>query len=155
MFYTKKEALDWISKTTFPKVFKLRGGAGAANVMLAHTAHEARKLVRKAFGRGFSQFDRAGYLKERYRKWREGKDSFVGVLKGIGRLFVITDFAKMHGREKGYAYFQEFIPNNEFDTRVVVIGGERALCERRYCRTERFEDFGNTRFPTKQQQYNK
>ena len=123
VFYTKKEALDWISKTTFPKVFKLRGGAGAANVMLAHTANEARKLVRKAFGRGFSQFDRTGYLKERYRKWREGKDSLVGVLKGIGRLFIITDFAKMHGREKGYAYFQEFIPNNTTDFRVKVVNG--------------------------------
>ncbi len=146
VFYTKKEALDWISKTTFPKVFKLRGGAGAANVMLAHTANEARKLVRKAFGRGFSQFDRTGYLKERYRKWREGKDTFVGVLKGIGRLFVITDFAKMHGREKGYAYFQEFITNNEFDTRVVVIGSERALCERRYCRKGDFRASGSGHF---------
>ena len=146
VFYTKKEALDWISRTSFPKVFKLRGGAGAANVMLAHTAREARKLVRKSFGRGFSQFDRAGYLKERYRKWREGKDSFVGVLKGVGRLFVITDFAKMHGREKGYAYFQEFIPNNEFDTRLVVIGGERALCERRYCRKGDFRASGSGHF---------
>lgn len=130
VFYTKKEALDWIKSTTFPKVFKLRGGAGAANVMLAHTAHEARKLVRKAFGRGFTQFDRAGYLKERYRKWREGKDSFVGVLKGVGRLFVNTDFAKMHGREKGYAYFQDFIPNNTYDIRVCVVGNHAFALKR-------------------------
>lgn len=142
VFYTKKEALDWISKTTFPKVFKLRGGAGAANVMLAHTANEARKLVRKAFGRGFSQFDRAGYLKERYRKWREGKDSFVGVLKGIGRLFVITDFAKMHDREKGYAYFQEFIPNNNFDIRVCVVGN-RAFALKRLTRKGDFRASGS------------
>lgn len=123
VFYTKKEALDWIEKTSFPKVFKLRGGAGAANVMLAHNKREACKLVKKAFGRGFTQFDRTRYLKERYRKWREGKDSFVGVLKGLGRLFIVTDFAKMHGREKGYAYFQEFIPNNETDYRVKVVHG--------------------------------
>lgn len=142
VFYTEKEALDWISKTTFPKVFKLRGGAGAANVMLAHTAHEARKLVRKAFGRGFAQFDRAGYLKERYRKWREGKDSFVGVLKGIGRLFIITDFAKMHGREKGYAYFQEFIPNNNYDIRVCVVGN-RAFALKRLTRKGDFRASGS------------
>src|SRR5690606_1428436 len=30
-FYDKKSALNWISKTTFPKVFKLRGGAGSSN----------------------------------------------------------------------------------------------------------------------------
>ena len=130
VFYTKKEALDWIEKTSFPKVFKLRGGAGAANVMLAHTKQEARKLVKKAFGKGFPQFDRAGYLKERYRKWREGKDSFVGVLKGVGRLFVTTDFAKMHPREKGYAYFQEFIPNNTFDIRICVVGNHAFALKR-------------------------
>lgn len=130
VFYTKEEALDWINNTSFPKVFKLRGGAGAANVKLAHDTKEARQLVRKAFGRGFTQFDRAGYLKERYRKWREGKDSFVGVLKGIGRLFIVTDFAKMHHREKGYAYFQDFIPNNTFDVRVCVVGNQAFALKR-------------------------
>lgn len=130
VFYTKQEALRWISNATFPKVFKLRGGAGAANVMLLHTAKEARMIARKAFGRGFPQFDRVGYLKERYRKWREGKDSFIGVLKGIGRLFIITDYAKMHGREKGYAYFQEFIPNNDFDIRVCVVGNHAFALKR-------------------------
>ncbi len=123
VFYTKKDALNWISKTTFPKVFKLRCGAGAANVILARTDRNARCFVNRAFGRGFSQFDRMGYLKERYRKWREGKDSFLGVLKGFGRLFVITDYAKMHCREKGYAYFQDFIPNNTTDFRVKVVMG--------------------------------
>lgn len=146
VFYTKKEALDWIEKTSFPKVFKLRGGAGAANVMLAHTKQEARKLVKKAFGKGFPQFDRAGYLKERCRKWREGKDSFVGVLKGLGRLFIATDFAKMHPREKGYAYFQEFIPNNNYDTRIVVIDGKKAMGERRYCRKGDFRASGSGDF---------
>lgn len=145
-FYTKKEALDWINSTTFPKVFKLRGGAGAANVKLVRSAKEARSLVKKAFGRGFPQFNRAGYLKERYRKWRSGQDSFVGVLKGLGRLFIVTDFAKMHPREKGYAYFQEFIPNNSFDTRVVVIGGQKAMVERRYVREGDFRASGSGKF---------
>lgn len=122
VFYTKKEALAWILGAEFPKVFKLRGGAGSANVKLVHSDSEARKLVRKAFGRGFSQFDRIGYLKERYHRWREGKDSFSGVLKGIGRLFLVPDFAKMHAREKGYVYFQDFVPNNSFDIRVCVVG---------------------------------
>lgn len=146
VFYTKKEAMDWIEKTSFPKVFKLRGGAGASNVKLAQTAAEAKKFVKKAFGKGFPQFDRAAYLKERYRKWREGKDSFFGVLKGIGRLFITTNFAKMHPREKGYAYFQEFIPNNNYDTRIVVIGGKKAMGERRYCRKGDFRASGSGDF---------
>lgn len=142
VFYTKKEASDWIEKTSFPKVFKLRGGAGASNVKLARTASEARILIRKAFGQGFPQFDRTGYLKERYRKWREGKDSFVGVLKGIGRLFIVTDFAKMHGHEKGYAYFQEFIPNNTFDIRICVVG-DHAFALKRMTRKGDFRASGS------------
>src|SRR5690606_34214720 len=31
VFYEKKTALDWIEKVEFPKVFKLRGGAGSTN----------------------------------------------------------------------------------------------------------------------------
>ena len=142
VFYTKSEALNWISKTVFPKVFKLRGGAGASNVKLAKTKREAKRYVRKAFGRGFSQFDRTGYLKERIRKFREGKDSFIGVLKGIGRLFVVTDFAKMHTKDKGYAYFQDFIPNNKFDIRVCVVGS-CAFALKRMTRTGDFRASGS------------
>ena len=68
VFYTKKDAIEWINKTTFPKVFKLRGGAGSANVKLAKHKNQAIKFVNKSFGKGFSQFDRLGNLKERYRK---------------------------------------------------------------------------------------
>ena len=123
VFYSKKEALSWIKKTTFPKVFKLRGGAGASNVKLVKTPKEAVKIVNKAFGSGFSQFDRWGYLKERFNKWRKGRNSFIGVMKGIGRLFVPTSYAKMHSKEKGYVYFQEFIPGNKTDFRIKVVNG--------------------------------
>ena len=124
VFYTKKEALEWVANTTFPKVFKLRGGAGAANVRLVKTRKQAKKLILQAFGRGFSQFNRWTNLKERYRKWQEGKDSLWGVCKGAARLFIPTEYAKMHAKEKGYVYFQEFIPNNQFDIRIVVVGNK-------------------------------
>lgn len=142
VFYTKKEALAWISKTTFPKVFKLRGGAGAANVMLVHTKREARKLVSKAFRQGFPQYDRFASLKERHRKWREGKGSFLNVLKGVGRVFINLDYAKMHGREKGYVYFQDFISNNRFDIRVIVIK-DKAFAIKRLVRRGDFRASGS------------
>jgi glutathione synthase/RimK-type ligase-like ATP-grasp enzyme len=140
-FYTKKEALNWINNTTFPKVFKLRGGAGSANVKLARTKSQAKKFVRKAFGRGFTQFDRLGYLKERYFKFIQGKDTFIGVCKGFARLFIPTEFAKMHSNEKGYVYFQDFIPNNSFDIRVVVVG-DKAFALKRLVRKNDFRASG-------------
>lgn len=122
LFYDKKTALTWIEKTNFPKVFKLKGGSGSRNVKLAKNKKEAIKLVKKSFGNGFSQFDRLGHLKERYRKYKLGKDTISGLLKGVYRIFAPTLFARMAGREKGYAYFQDFLPNNKFDIRLIVIG---------------------------------
>lgn len=142
VFYSKRDALDWISKASFPKVFKLRGGAGASNVRLAHTPAEARKFVKKAFGKGFPQTDNLRGLKERYRRWREGQDTFVSVLKGIGRLFILDNYAKMHNREKGYVYFQDFIPRNSFDIRVCVVG-ERAFALKRMTRKGDFRASGS------------
>lgn len=141
-FYTKEDALKWVSQTTFPKVFKLRGGAGASHVKLAHTAKEARHFVKKAFGRGFAQYDRLGGLKERFNKWRQGKDTLVGVLKGLARCFMSTEFDRMHAPEKGYVYFQDFIPNNDTDTRIVVIGN-KIIGERRGVRKGDFRASGS------------
>lgn len=142
VFYTKKEALDWVSKTEFPKVFKLRGGAGASNVKLVHTASEAKLFVKRAFGRGFSQYDRIGSLKERYRMWREGKAPVSEVAKGLARFLVPPMFARMHGAEKGYAYFQDFIPKNSFDIRIIVIGN-RAFGIKRMVRNNDFRASGS------------
>jgi len=142
VFFSKKEAFAWIEKTTFPKVFKLRGGASAANVKLVHSAKEARHYVRKAFGRGFSQFDRIGYLKERFNKWRNGRDTILGVIKGLGRLLIPTEYSKMHSREKGYVYFQDFIPDNSYDIRVIVIDG-KAFAIKRFVRENDFRASGS------------
>lgn len=142
VFYTKKDALKWIEETTFPKVFKLRGGAGAANVKLAQDKKQANKFVTKAFGKGFSQFDRFAGFKERVRKVKEGKGSYIDILKGFARLFVPIEFAKMHGREKGYVYFQEFIPNNNFDIRVIIIDG-KAFALKRMTRENDFRASGS------------
>src|SRR5690606_36233872 len=125
-----------------PKVWKLKGGAGAKNVKLANNLSEATKLIDRAFGKGFSQFDRWGHFKERYNKWRAGRDSLAGVIKGIGRLIIPTEYAKLQSRDKGYIYFQKFIANNDSDTRVVIVGN-RAVAEKRFVRKGDFRASGS------------
>lgn len=142
IFYTRREALAWAARTSWPKVFKLRGGAGASNVMLARTHAEARRLIRRSFGRGFSPRRKWADLGERWRKFRLGKAGAVEVLKGVGRLLLPSDFDRLHPREKGYAYFQEFIPGNKFDIRVVVVG-DRACALRRNVRHNDFRASGS------------
>lgn len=142
VFYTKKEALEWVNSTTFPKVFKLRGGAGSSNVQLIKTNFQAKKIIKKAFGNGFSQYNKWGSLKERVRKVKSGKGNYIDILKGIGRFFISQEFARMHGKEKGYVYFQDFIENEGYDIRVVVINN-KAVAVKRLIRENDFRASGS------------
>lgn len=146
VFYDKRSALEWINSTTFPKVFKLRGGAGSMNVMLAQNRCQAINLVNKAFGHGFKAFRPKDYFKDRYNKWRHGKDSFSGVMKAFARFFIKPKDSQLLPIQKGYAYFQDFLLGNKHDTRVVVIGGKYALAEKRYVREGDFRASGSGEF---------
>ncbi len=146
VFYSKREALEWIETTSLPKVFKLRGGSGSSNVKLIRTKKQARKIINKAFGRGFAQFDRLTHLIYRIDNFKSGKEGFNAVIKGIIRLFIGTNYSNAYPREKGYVYFQDFIENNEFDTRVVVISGKFAAAERRFVRKGDFRASGSGNF---------
>ena len=144
VFYSKQDALEWISKTNFPKVFKLRGGASSVNVSLARTKREARVLVKKAFGKGFWPINRFSRLKDRLRVLKRDKNmqAVRGVLSGFARMFIPTEVERFSHNEKGYVYFQDFIPENEYDTRLVVIG-DRCFGARRYCRKGDFRASGS------------
>lgn len=124
VFYSEKVALEWIAHTTFPKVFKLRGGAGSQNVQLIHSASEARKLTKKAFGKGFPAYDGWESIQERYRRWRLGKTDAFDVVKGFVRLVKPPRYASVIGNEMNYLYFQEFIANNDSDIRIVIVDGK-------------------------------
>ncbi len=144
MFFTKEEALKWINLTDFPKVFKLRGGAGAENVKLARTKAEARQLTKTAFGRGFKKYRPLSNFKDRWKKYRDGKTDLKDVLKGIVRFVAPPEFSKMLQAEKGYVYFQDFIPDNSFDIRVVVVG-DKAFAIKRMTRKGDFRASGSGR----------
>ena len=144
VFYSKQKALDWLETTTFPKVFKLRGGAGSVNVSLARTKKSARMLVNKAFGKGFLSINRFSRLKDRYRVLKRDKNltAVRGLVSGVGRIFWPTEVERFSHNEKGYIYFQNFIADNEYDTRLVVIG-DRCIGVRRYCRKNDFRASGS------------
>jgi glutathione synthase/RimK-type ligase-like ATP-grasp enzyme len=124
IFYDKKDALMWLTSTDFPKVFKLRNGAGAVNVKLIKSQAEGRKYIKKAFKNGFPVFDSWNHFKEVYFKFSQGKASFKELFSAIGRFFIKPELASRIGPQKGYIYFQDFIPNNKFDIRIVVIGNK-------------------------------
>ncbi len=141
-FYSKDEALNWVNKTDFPKVFKLRGGAGSTNVKLAKTKKSAIKLVKKAFNTGFSQYPAYDNLKERFRKYKMDKAGLKDLFKGIARFIVPPAYSKVSGKEIGYIYFQDFIPGNDHDIRVIVVG-DKAFAIKRMTRENDFRASGS------------
>lgn len=138
VFYNLADALCWIDKASFPKVFKLSKGAGSANVRLVHSAHEARRLTKQAMATGFSPV--SGYTQDaqkRYRIARKRGDLFSVLRRLPSVLAKIQQMKREMARERGYVYFQDFIPGNDFDTRIMIIG-DRAFG---YTRNVRPRDF--------------
>ncbi len=142
VFYSKKEALEWAIQTDYPIVCKLRNGAGSDNVRLVKSIREAKRLINRAFGKGFKQYNAWGNLKERIRKYKSGKTTLWNVVKGIIRIFHTTEYARVTGKEVGYVYFQEFIPQNNYDIRVCIVAN-KAFAIKRMVRENDFRASGS------------
>lgn len=142
VFYDKKSASDFLKQVNYPLVFKLRGGAGAANVRLVRSYKQAMKLVSKAFSSGFPQFNSTRYLHERIQKYSIGKGDIKSLLKGIGRLVIPTEFSKLYPKEIGYVLFQEYIENEGFDIRIEMVG-DKCWGEKRGVRANDFRASGS------------
>jgi glutathione synthase/RimK-type ligase-like ATP-grasp enzyme len=141
VFYNKQDALKWAKETDYPKVFKLRGGAGSQNVRLVRSFSDAKKLIHQAFGRGFPVYNAIGSIKERFRLYRLGKTNIRDLIEGVARIAIPPPYSKLRGRENGYIYFQDFIPDNDHDIRVIVIG-QKAFAIKRMVRKDDFRASG-------------
>jgi len=147
VFYDKYDAINWAKSTSYPKVFKLSGGASSNNVKLVKSISEANSLINQAFSKGFPLNDGFSGLKQ--RAWVLKRDrnlkAVIHVLKGFARMVKPVQGLKLLARQKGYVYFQDFIPNNTYDDRVVVVG-DRAFYLRRYVRSGDFRASGSGLF---------
>lgn len=142
VFVKKQDALNWINTASFPKVFKLRGGAGSANVRLLKSKKQAKSFVIKAFSSGFSLYEGWGSFKDNLKKFLRQSMSFTSLLKSFYRIFIPPDFVKAMGREYGYVYFQDFIPDNQSDYRVIIIN-DKAFAIKRGVRPGDFRASGS------------
>jgi hypothetical protein len=143
-FYDRELALRWASQTNYPKVFKLRGGAGSENVRLVRDETQARNVILRSFGRGWSSRSRLHLLNERL--WHVRRDrslrSIANLWRGLARLVVPTEDERNRSAERHYAYFQDFVAGNDHDIRVIVIG-RRAFAIKRMVRGNDFRASGS------------
>ena len=143
IFYDKVAALDWVERASYPVVFKLRGGAGSMNVILVKSSRQASALIRRMFGHGVypEKFKASGSVRFKhfnlYREIHHLCGNMYRWSKGL-------DTSPFWARHKNYVLFQKFLPGNDCDTRVTVIG-ERAFAFRRLVRDDDFRASGSGR----------
>lgn len=123
VFVNQDAAMQWIAGATWPKVFKLRVGAGSNNVRLVRSRKEAESVCRQAFGRGVPAVP--GYFSDvhvRMRKTGTAADVLAAVRRAPETIARIVAMKRNLPRQVGYVYFQEFLAGNAGDTRITVIG---------------------------------
>jgi len=145
VFYDKKTAIDWVNKSEFPKVFKLRRGCSARNVVLIREKKVAINHVNKAFSSGFRLYNPWAALKDGLYKFSKRKYNLKSLAKDFAHLIYPIRLEKSLGKEKGYIYFQDFMPGNEFDVRVIVVKN-RAYGMKRMVRKNDFRASGSSNF---------
>lgn len=142
VFYDKFQATTWAKSTKYPIVFKLRSGAGSQNVRLVNNFREARRIIRRAFSRGFNNYYALGHLKESWRTYFMKRTNLQDLLEAHVRVVYPPPYARVGGRERGYVYFQKFVPGNKFDIRTIVIG-DKAFAIKRIVRKNDFRASGS------------
>jgi glutathione synthase/RimK-type ligase-like ATP-grasp enzyme len=125
IFYTYASAINYFKKDcNYPVVAKLRCGAGSSNVKLICNEKDGLKYAQKMFGEGYNAAPNV--LFKTKSNIRSAKD-FDTIMKRFRRIpdFVETlSKANEFPKEKGYVYLQEFIPNDGYDIKVVVVGNK-------------------------------
>ncbi|MEZ9937558.1 RimK family alpha-L-glutamate ligase [Vibrio breoganii] len=141
VFYSFKEVNSFLKDADFPMVAKLKGGASSTNVKLLNNKTSAFWYSFISFYLGHRSINRFSALRFSYGKLLASKTSILNFSKDLAKIFVRSPFEKYNGSQKGYILLQEFLPNNDFDQRVVVIGN-RAFALIRYANENDFRASG-------------
>ncbi len=139
MFYTYSDCKNWIENTNveFPIVAKLRCGSGSHNVKLLRSKSNVKKYAKKMFSGGIKASP--SLIFKASSNYRSSKDweTMKKRIKRIPEFLRTLNGAKKFPKEKQYVFFQEFIPNDGYDIKVVVIGDKLSY----FCRKIRKGDF--------------
>jgi glutathione synthase/RimK-type ligase-like ATP-grasp enzyme len=143
MFYVLDDCKKWLDEdmNKYPLVAKLRCGAGSSNVKLLKNKVEAIEYSQIMFSRGFKTHPSL-LLKAKSNLYSSKSwEMMVGRLKRIPEFLLTRSRGKMFPREKGYVFFQEFIPNDGYDLKIVVVNNKLGFIGRRI-RTDDFRASG-------------
>lgn len=123
--YYYKEAMEndlRKGKIVLPIIGKLRTGSGSHNVKLLETEHALKKYASKMFSNGFNPAPSLFYKASSNIRSSHDKQQFMNKLKRAPEFLRTLAGARHFPHEKDYVYLQQFIPNDGYDMKVVVVG---------------------------------
>jgi glutathione synthase/RimK-type ligase-like ATP-grasp enzyme len=136
VFWYLEAAIDFCSRASYPLVLKLAIGFQSANVRLLNDPDEATNWARLMFGPGTTSLAQT-FSAGRRSALRRVHDA----ARALSGRTVVEKYKKAE-LQQGYFFVQEFLPANEFDTRVTIIGN-RAFAFRRFNRPNDFRASGS------------
>jgi len=136
IWFDEAEASGWARKADYPLVIKLYAGASSTNVRLVNSADDAAAWIERLFGQGV--YSLASVSRAPWGWKRRIRSAAKSLLLGQP----LNEERSQWYLHKNYVFFQEFIPDNPYDTRITIVG-ERAFCVRRYNRPNDFRASGS------------
>lgn len=123
VFYDINSFTEWLDTyNQFPIVGKLRTGSGSHNIKLLHSKKELYNYGRRMLIKGYNPAPSLLYKTSSNIRSSHNWNTFIKKAKRIPEFLRNLSNAKEFPNEKGYIYLQEFIPNDNYDLKVVVVG---------------------------------
>ena len=132
IFHLYNDVKRWAERgIDYPIVAKLRTGAGSHNVKLLHSRNEILRYANQMFGSGYSPHPNILYkAKSNYDSAKGNKNLMISRIKRIPEFFHTLKNARRFPNEKNYVFFQEFIPNDGYDLKIVVVRNKLSFIAR-------------------------
>jgi glutathione synthase/RimK-type ligase-like ATP-grasp enzyme len=130
VFYLLDECIEWLETAKYPLVAKLRCGSGANNVKLLKSETDAVRYAKRMFTKGYNPAP--SLLYKAYSKGQSSRDlkTFISRIKRIPEFLHTRRHGQQLPVEKGYCYFQEFVPNAGYDIKIAVVGDKLSFITR-------------------------
>lgn len=129
-YYDSKSLEADINNLSFPIIAKLRNGSGSHNVKMLKSKQELYSYSKKMFTSGISSAPSLLYKASSNIKSSKSIKTFINRAKRIPEFLRSLSNAKKFNIERGYVYLQEFIPNDGYDLKVVVVGNKLSFIGR-------------------------
>lgn len=114
----------------FPIIAKLRNGSGSHNVKMIKSGNDLISYAKKMFGTGLNSAPSLLYKSSSNIKSAKNLKTFINRAKRIPEFLRSLSNAKKFNVERGYVYLQEFIPNDGYDLKIVVVGDKLSFIGR-------------------------